>query len=770
MVTSYCRKHTQADFFREALLLQALRSRSIGGYTTSNTMGNVMGAETSKADPRPASRPREPSKHVSRWVYVYSDGRRGTLERLFPCRKARGEKLCNNVKRRTVHITEDQDDDNYPHTSSTETGHSAAIERARQRSSLYADSDSEEAPQRRPVRYPPTIIHNPPSLFSPSISKNPPETRNEFRPSRTGSHRNSTTSQNALTNTDLDSQHSLAPPIQTNELMAEHTLHGSSLHSSSTTFEQASTATARVEHNALTTTNKSPIEPSISIDATNKLHTSPLAGVIKEAKLAHNVISAERSLSERGNVVAEILAHQLWANMRVEFTNTEKSQLSQHKLRQSIPRLLRQFALSLELENHLNKDTRPNTVAYMLLRNSVSISSTILARVEEFLGQNTSKAVSGKINKVGSIPIDPPDSIKGSINKEEYLSRSSSDVGEESSEYHTMIIPPNTFYKNCGERRSAIVPFKFAEDFFQIIKQYAGTTSSGSSSNQVIDLQSLQSQQQGSSADSAAGSASQPSIPPDQSTQLSSGQPAGTIIPRVYTISGRVLMIVESGSSHYLAQILVNGRTTREFFRELRSEYLRLRGYIRRFFSFWRFSRCDFYRFEKFDELGFAPRVPNEYPEAADPNYVYNPQPMIPIPPISSHEFKKRFDSCSWQFFCRRHFLQFTKSCHCFARTSKAHSRDVLHLLPKKLSQLDESSEQRMFFWGLYARQEISFLGILAYNIVCMSPMVWIFFMWCFVWEQKGDLQNASVPLGLMGAMLSLFWSTYLGSLRFGRD
>jgi hypothetical protein len=57
-----------------------------------------------------------------------------------------------------------------------------------------------------------------------------------------------------------------------------------------------------------------------------------------------------------------------------------------------------------------------------------------------------------------------------------------------------------------------------------------------------------------------------------------------------------LLLVVKTGSSHHLSQIELHGASTKQFFRQLRSDYFKLRGCIRSFFSIWVYSHCDFYK------------------------------------------------------------------------------------------------------------------------------------------------------------------------------
>ena len=57
----------------------------------------------------------------------------------------------------------------------------------------------------------------------------------------------------------------------------------------------------------------------------------------------------------------------------------------------------------------------------------------------------------------------------------------------------------------------------------------------------------------------------------------------------------RVLFIVKQSAEYKLAQICVNGLDSHTFFGTLRDKYFYLRGFLRSWFSVWRYSHCDFY-------------------------------------------------------------------------------------------------------------------------------------------------------------------------------
>jgi hypothetical protein len=135
---------------------------------------------------------------------------------------------------------------------------------------------------------------------------------------------------------------------------------------------------------------------------------------------------------------------------------------------------------------------------------------------------------------------------------------------------------------------------------------------------------------------------------------------------------------------------------------------------------------------------------------------------MDNIPPISEHEFTKRFYACHKP----RPLLHVHHEC----RKLGAHSSDILKFLPKKRTELEEAGNKREDFWGIYARENISLRWIIFYNFVCVSPLLAFFLAWIVPRGLGTDLQNPSIPLSMMIGMLSLFWSVYLSSLQFGRS
>jgi hypothetical protein len=74
--------------------------------------------------------------------------------------------------------------------------------------------------------------------------------------------------------------------------------------------------------------------------------------------------------------------------------------------------------------------------------------------------------------------------------------------------------------------------------------------------------------------------------------------------------------------------------------------------------------------------------------------------------------------------------------------------------------------EEKSYAWGLEARHEISSIYVAFYHLLILA-LPFSFWGW---WQttHPGDLQNASVPVTVVLAMISLFWGTN-GILTVGR-
>lgn len=151
--------------------------------------------------------------------------------------------------------------------------------------------------------------------------------------------------------------------------------------------------------------------------------------------------------------------------------------------------------------------------------------------------------------------------------------------------------------QTCSEKRWAEIPLPFARRLKSIINSLPRSGDATSNTQpppaaQVQDSYELHTRSQPS--DDRRGNQGQAS-----SSSANALQPGlGWFRPRSVgpnTSNKRVLFMVKSGADYKLAQISVNGLTCHVFFSALRNKYFRLRGFLRGWFSVWRYSHCDFY-------------------------------------------------------------------------------------------------------------------------------------------------------------------------------
>ena len=156
---------------------------------------------------------------------------------------------------------------------------------------------------------------------------------------------------------------------------------------------------------------------------------------------------------------------------------------------------------------------------------------------------------------------------------------------------------------------------------------------------------------------------------------------------------------------------------------------------------------------------GYEPKKKDDFPHPQNTDYQYDPKPMSDIPPVGQHEFYKRFyypSTKDWFFFQQR---------RCNSKRPLGHCQEVVRMLPKKASGLDESDSRREPFWGIYARQRVCFRWVITYVVICILPAIVFFFEWLFGLHRPFDLQTASVPLQMMTALLAVFSALFIPSL-----
>jgi hypothetical protein len=64
--------------------------------------------------------------------------------------------------------------------------------------------------------------------------------------------------------------------------------------------------------------------------------------------------------------------------------------------------------------------------------------------------------------------------------------------------------------------------------------------------------------------------------------------------------------------------------------------------------------------------------------------------------------------------------------------------------------------DKREEFWGIFAQERRSFIWVFSYFLAAMSPSIAFFLIWLFPLGHGADLQNASVPISMTIALLSV--------------
>ncbi|KAI1390294.1 uncharacterized protein F4822DRAFT_443198 [Hypoxylon trugodes] len=325
----------------------------------------------------------------------------------------------------------------------------------------------------------------------------------------------------------------------------------------------------------------------------------------------------------------------------------------------------------------------------------------------------------------------------------------------------------------CGENGRAVVPSQFAE-FLKSIVHDPGQSRTLTQNSPPPPAQNPP-PDQGSPSNAAVSkdggnNSSSPqnfqgSCQKGTSSSTDSGSTSSQPQKVNPTSSSYVLLFVEKGNDFKVAQIRIeqadpDGDYTRRcqtFFHELKKSYLCLRGFFRNWFSIWRYSHCEFYKFQQFQIYEFDAMEPNAFPQGTDAeynDYDFYPKPMLQqkIPPVSKREFNRRFYAC----YQPRPHLHFYHDC----KKLSGHTRNVLERSPKKKANLKAGGTAEEFLWGLYARENPSALRVFLYIIGCLL-LPTVFFSWILPAGPETDLQNPSVPFGMMLGLLALVFSVY---------
>ncbi|KLO89476.1 uncharacterized protein LW93_1535 [Fusarium fujikuroi] len=202
----------------------------------------------------------------------------------------------------------------------------------------------------------------------------------------------------------------------------------------------------------------------------------------------------------------------------------------------------------------------------------------------------------------------------------------------------------------CGDIRRQVVPMAFARRVVKIRAQTLPVSSAptGASANFF----------KGHSEPSLSQTAvhgvykyQQPSIQqvtPGETSIISRALPATISMP---STSRYIMFFVDSGGLK-LSAIESKSLCNEQLFRQMRSEFRRIKGWFKTRFGLMTFSHCDFYQFEQWHPERYCERR-NGVPPIFDKDYFYQPRPLDE-PPLSKHEFYDRFyerirsEPCLW--------------------------------------------------------------------------------------------------------------------------
>ncbi|KAF5605406.1 hypothetical protein FPCIR_422 [Fusarium pseudocircinatum] len=249
------------------------------------------------------------------------------------------------------------------------------------------------------------------------------------------------------------------------------------------------------------------------------------------------------------------------------------------------------------------------------------------------------------------------------------------------------------------------------------------------------------------------------STPVFQSSQQSSGvggndrvqqgvaTPEQNNIPPVTIDDLRILFGVPMGiKTLHVIPIPVN-QPDSNVFPQLKAEYRRIRGRWRAWFSFWQLSHCNFVKFESITR-NIVVACGQDLPKASDLDYDYAPKPpQASIPPVHPHVFEAAFNSCTGG---KCHNPSPFHDCYEFEETT------YIKRIPKKKTPLSPGTID-IPVWGLEARHCISCFHVIIYHLLILIPPFVLWGWWMS--RHPDDIQSASVPMTVVLAMTSMFWS-----------
>lgn len=144
-----------------------------------------------------------------------------------------------------------------------------------------------------------------------------------------------------------------------------------------------------------------------------------------------------------------------------------------------------------------------------------------------------------------------------------------------------------------------------------------------------------------------------------------------------------------------------------------------------------------------------------EMPSDHDDEYYYRPRPTMSAP-VTRHVFRHYFYGCYDSDSLSHRF----HTCLPIAPTCRIRNpaAELLEHFPKRDRPVANAaySDKVEVCYGIVARECRSFFRVMVYLCVIMAPTVWFVFSWLFMWGDRGDLQDATIPMTLVLTMLAL--------------
>ncbi|KAI1613913.1 hypothetical protein EDD36DRAFT_473920 [Exophiala viscosa] len=213
--------------------------------------------------------------------------------------------------------------------------------------------------------------------------------------------------------------------------------------------------------------------------------------------------------------------------------------------------------------------------------------------------------------------------------------------------------------------------------------------------------------------------------------------------------------------------VIKDTNTEAKFFRKLNDLYRSARGFLRIWLSIWRLRHCEFvkidWQFRKFRPnrvIELCRDLPEDKLE-----YTYSPCPpqiTVSAPGITRHMWQHALRPCDRRMmglalgFCASGWF------HDCVESLNPGSTEYIVRLPKKHSEWLIDTEGIDDAFGILTKEEPSILYVLVYHIVILAGP-FAFWAWTMPREGRQDgswnLQDPSVPVTVVLALLSLFWA-----------